>query len=56
MADLLLGFQLPVFARRAQRELASHPKFYCFNAGVFRATLPRITRSGNFGPWPSLSG
>ncbi len=37
LEDLLLGFRLPVFTRRAKRELASHPKFYFFDAGVFRA-------------------
>jgi len=37
LEDLLLGFRLPVFTRRAKRELASHPRFYFFDAGVFRA-------------------
>ena len=37
LEDLLLGFRLPVFTRRARRQLASHPKFYFFDAGVFRA-------------------
>lgn len=37
LEDLLLGFRLPVFTQRAKRELASHPKFYFFDAGVFRA-------------------
>ncbi len=36
LEDLLLGFRLPVFTRRAKRELASHPKFYFFDAGVLR--------------------
>jgi uncharacterized protein len=40
LEDLLLGFRLPVFSRRAKRELASHPKFYFFDAGVFRANRP----------------
>jgi uncharacterized protein len=40
LEDLLLGFRLPVFSRRAKRELASHPKFYYFDAGVFRANRP----------------
>lgn len=35
--DLLLSFTLPVFTRRAQRKLTSHPKFYLFDAGVFRS-------------------
>jgi predicted AAA+ superfamily ATPase len=40
LEDLLLGFRLQVFAKRAKRELASHPKFYFFDAGVFRANRP----------------
>lgn len=38
--DLLLGFRLPVFARRAKRILAQHRKFYYFDAGVFRSLRP----------------
>ena len=41
LEDLLLGWRLPVFTRRAKRELASHPKFYFFDTGVFRANRPR---------------
>ena len=40
LEDLLLGFRMPVFSRRAKRELAAHPKFYYFDAGVFRANRP----------------
>lgn len=40
LEDLLLGFRLPVFRRRAQRETVSHPKFYLFDAGVFRSLRP----------------
>jgi predicted AAA+ superfamily ATPase len=40
LEDLLLGMQLPVFTKRAKRELAAHPKFYFFDAGVFRANRP----------------
>jgi uncharacterized protein len=40
LEDLLLGFRLPVFSKRAKRELASHPKFYFFDTGVFRANRP----------------
>ena len=40
LEDLLLGFRLNVFTRRAKRELASHPKFYYFDTGVFRASRP----------------
>lgn len=40
LEDLLLAFRLDVFTRRAKRALASHPKFYYFDAGVFRANRP----------------
>lgn len=40
LEDLLLAFRLPVFTRRARRELAAHPKFFFFDAGVFRANRP----------------
>jgi predicted AAA+ superfamily ATPase len=40
LEDLLLSFKLPVFTKRAGRELSDHPKFYIFDAGVFRAIRP----------------
>ena len=39
--DLLIGTLLPVFTRRAQRTLVTHPKFYFFDAGVFRSLRPK---------------
>jgi predicted AAA+ superfamily ATPase len=39
--DLLLSVRLPVFTRRAKRAMTGHPKFYYFDAGVFRALRPR---------------
>lgn len=41
LEDFLVAYQLPIFTRRAKRELASHPKFYIFDSGIFRAMLPR---------------
>lgn len=41
LEDMLLGFRLPVFRRRARRETSQHPKFYLFDAGVFRSLRPR---------------
>lgn len=41
LEDILLGSRLPVFTRRAKRELAAHPKFYLFDAGVFRSLRPK---------------
>jgi predicted AAA+ superfamily ATPase len=39
--DLLLGFRVPVFTRRAKRQTAVHPKFYFFDTGVFRTLRPK---------------
>lgn len=41
LEDLLLGVRVPVFRRKAARKLTSHPKFFFFDAGVFRALRPR---------------
>ncbi len=40
LEDLLLAFRLPVFARRAQRAVVVHPKFFFFDAGVYRTARP----------------
>lgn len=40
LEDLLLAFRIAVFTKRAKRHLASHPKFYLFDSGVFRAIRP----------------
>lgn len=41
LEDLLIGFQVPVFTKRASRELVAHPKFYFFDAGVYKAIRPK---------------
>jgi predicted AAA+ superfamily ATPase len=41
LEDLLLAFTIPVFTRRAKRRLISHPKFYFFDAGVYRILRPQ---------------
>jgi predicted AAA+ superfamily ATPase len=41
LEDILLGFRLSIFTRRAQRGLSAHPKFYLFDTGVFRSLRPR---------------
>jgi predicted AAA+ superfamily ATPase len=41
LEDLLLGYRVPVFTRRAQRQTAAHAKFFLFDAGVFRSLRPR---------------
>jgi predicted AAA+ superfamily ATPase len=40
LEDLLLGFRVDVFSKRAKRAVAAHPKFYFCDAGVFRANRP----------------
>lgn len=41
LEDLLLAFRLSVFTKRAKRAVAVHPKFYYFDAGVYRSLRPR---------------
>ena len=41
LEDLLICYQLQIFTLRAKRELSAHPKFYFFDAGVFRALRPQ---------------
>lgn len=41
LEDMLLGYTLNVFTKRARRALTSHPKFYLFDTGVFQALRPR---------------
>ena len=40
LEDVLLAHKLPVFSKRAKRQLVAHPKFYFFDAGVYRALRP----------------
>jgi len=39
--DLLLGYKLPVFTRRARRAMTAQPKFYLFDAGVYYHLRPK---------------
>jgi predicted AAA+ superfamily ATPase len=41
LEDLLIAVRLPVFTRRAKRRTIAHPKFYFFDAGVYRALRPK---------------
>ncbi len=41
LEDLLLAVRVPVFTKRARRRLVAHPKFYFFDAGVYRAIRPQ---------------
>ena len=42
LEDILLGWRLEVFTKRAKRQLAGHPKFYLSDAGVFRSLPPAL--------------
>jgi predicted AAA+ superfamily ATPase len=39
--DLLLSYTLPVFSKKAKREVVSHPKFYYFDAGIYNNLRPK---------------
>jgi uncharacterized protein len=41
LEDVLLGWRVPIFAKKAKRKLSVHPKFYLFDAGVFRSLRPQ---------------
>jgi predicted AAA+ superfamily ATPase len=41
LEDLLLGFRLKVFTRKAKRHLVQHPKFYYMDVGIFRSLRPK---------------
>lgn len=40
LEDLLIAYRVPVFTKKAKRRLAAHPKFYFFDAGVYRTLRP----------------
>ena len=41
LEDLLLSFRVPVFTKKAKRNLSSHAKFYYFDAGVYGSVRPK---------------
>ena len=41
LEDLLIAYRLPIFTKRAKRELINSPKFYYFDAGVYRTIRPQ---------------
>jgi len=40
LEDLLIAYRIPVFSRRAKRDLVNSPKFYYFDVGVYRTIRP----------------
>ena len=41
LEDLLLAYRIQVFTKRAMRATIQHPKFYYFDAGIFRSLRPK---------------
>ncbi|MCD6380462.1 ATP-binding protein [bacterium] len=41
LEDLLLAYRISIFTKRARRAVINHPKFYLFDAGVFRSIRAR---------------
>jgi predicted AAA+ superfamily ATPase len=41
LEDLLLSFTIPIFSKKAKRDLIAHKKFYIFDAGVFFEMRPK---------------
>lgn len=39
--ELLIGYRIPLFQKKARRKTQAHPKFYFFDAGLFRALRPQ---------------
>jgi predicted AAA+ superfamily ATPase len=39
--DLLIGYRLPIFTKKAKRKTIQHPKFYFFDAGVYQSIRPQ---------------
>lgn len=40
LEDLMIGYRIPVFSKKAKRRLVAHPKFYFFDVGVYRTLRP----------------
>ena len=40
LRDTLISYEIPVFRKRAKRDTTQSPKFYFFDAGVFRTLRP----------------
>lgn len=52
LEDLLLAVRVPVFQKRAKRKITTHPKFYYFDVGVYRA----LRKKGPLDPEEEIEG
>lgn len=41
LRDLMLSYEIPIFTKRAKRDLIAKTKFYFFDVGVFRTLRPK---------------
>lgn len=41
LEDMMIGYYLPVFSKRAKRRLVLHPKFYFFDVGIYQTLRPK---------------
>lgn len=41
LESLMVAYRLPVFSKRARRQLVGHDKFYFFDTGVYRSLRPK---------------
>jgi predicted AAA+ superfamily ATPase len=40
LEDLLIAYRIPIFSKKAKRRMATHPKFYFFDVGLYRTLRP----------------
>ncbi len=52
LEDLLIGFRIPVFQKRAKRKMTVRPKFFFFDTGVYRT----LRQQGPLDPIEEIDG
>ena len=41
LEDLMIGYRLPAFTKKAKRRVVAHPKFFFFDVGIYRTVRPK---------------
>ncbi len=41
LEDMMMGYRLPIFSKKAKRRLIQHSKFYFFDVGIYRTLRPK---------------
>lgn len=52
LEDLLLAVRIPVFQKKSKRKISTHPKFYFFDVGIYRA----LRKTGPLDPIEEIEG